>query len=183
MRTTVKILLLIAILISQACVKYNPPKRPQHKQKYDKQLEEMNKKLVVIYQNAIKEYIKKRGWNMDSTATGIWYGIYKGDTTAYKPKDGDQVTVAYTLELINGKTCYNYDPAHAITFTVNHSEVLIGLNDVIQYIPEGCSAHVIIPPYFAYGIPGDGKCVPRNAIVVLDLHLLNVQKAKSNQSH
>ncbi len=178
-KTNITALLLALVIALAGCIKNNPPKRETQKRGFDEKYIKINKQLVTEYQKIIKAYIKRQGWQMDSTGTGMWYEIYE-KTGGYIPKDGDKVTIAYKVYLLNGKLCYSSDSSGVKTFTVNHSAVISGLNDAVQLMPEGSKARFIIPPYRAYGLTGDGKCVPPNSIIIYDIQLLEVQKAKSH---
>ena len=52
--------------------------------------------------------------------------------------------------------------------------VLSGVSQAIAQLQEGDSAVFIFPPNLAYGLPGDGHRVPRRAIIVYELRILNV---------
>ncbi len=172
----------ITILILAGCIKHNPPTYQKRQTIFDSSLININRKLVRQSQFIIKKYIKYKGWQMDSTPTGIWYMFYK-KTNNYKPKDGDKVTIRYTVRLLNGKLCYSSDSLGEKTFTINHSAIISGLNEAVQLMPLGSRAIFIIPPYRAYGLTGDDKCIPPNSIIIYDIYLTNIQRAKSNLNH
>ena len=171
------IYILAFVLVFSGCVKRNvlviEPK------KTDDTLININKRLVRDYQRIIKFYIAKKGWKMDSTGTGMWYQIYY-KTNGYIPKSGDKVTIDYTIRLLNGKVCYSSDSLGPKVFTIDNSAVISGLNDAVQLMPVGSKARFIIPPYRAYGLSGDGDKVPPNSIIICDIYLKNVQRAKSH---
>ncbi len=170
-------ILLLSLLILGSCVKRNvlviQPKNNNDT------LININKRLVRGYQKVIKYYIAKKGWKMDSTGTGMWYQIYV-KTNGYIPQSGDKVTIDYKISLLNGKVCYSSDSLGEKVFVIDNDAVIPGLNDAVQLMPIGSKARFIIPPYYAYGLSGDGNRVPPNSIILLDVYLKKVQRAKSH---
>ncbi len=173
---------LLITVVFASCIEHNPPHYQKKQTIFDSSLININRKLVRQSQFTIKQYIKHKGWQMDSTPTGIWYMFYH-KTNNYKPKDGDKVTIKYTVRLLNGKLCYSSDSSGEKTFTINHSAIISGLNEAVQLMPLGSKAVFIIPPYRAYGLTGDGQCIPPNSIIIYDIYLTNIQRAKSNLNH
>ena len=166
--------LLISILLLASCVKTNrPTKSIQHKD-YEQKLIEINKYLVEKDQQIIADFVKEHGWNMHRDSAGMWYEILSQGTGPY-PKDGDHVVVEYRVELLDGTVCYDSDSLGLKTFRVNHSNVIRGLNDAVQMLRLGGTGRFIFPPYMAYGLLGDQKCIPPRSIVIYYIKLVEIK--------
>ncbi len=166
--------LIMIVLILPSCIKTNKPSRPEHKSNYEEKLVEINKYLVEKDQQTIADYVKAKGWKMHQDSAGMWYEIIKQGTGPY-PKDNDVVVIAYRLQLLDGTLCYSSDSLGYKTFKVNHSNVIRGLNDAVQMLRLGGEGRFIFPPYMAYGLLGDQKCVPPRSIVIYYIKLVEIK--------
>jgi FKBP-type peptidyl-prolyl cis-trans isomerase len=48
-----------------------------------------------------------------------------------------------------------------------------GLNQGLRMLKPGAEAIFILPPFLAYGLPGDGKKIPSRAVIVYRITILN----------
>ncbi len=174
MRSHYLILLVLSLFFS-SCIKVNKPKPVEDKYKnYSQKLIEINRYLVKKDQEIIADYVKHKGWNMQRDSTGLWYEILVQGTGPY-PKDGDEVVIDYRVELLNGKLCYSSDSLGEMSFKVNHSNVIRGLNDGVQKLRVGGKGRFIIPPYLGYGLLGDQKCIPPRSIILYYITLKSIK--------
>ncbi len=171
---TISLILTFTLLLS-SCVKQNYPKPKKHVN-IEKKLMLYNRRLVYLEQKQIKDFIKKHHLKMDSTGTGMWYKFLKHGNGQF-PKDGDQVIFAYQMQLLNHKLCNSKKDTVGIKrFTINHSYEISGLNEALQMMDQGSEAIFIIPPYLAYGLSGDGKCIPPYSTLIYKIKLLKIIK-------
>jgi FKBP-type peptidyl-prolyl cis-trans isomerase len=138
-------------------------------------LEKVNQFLVEKDEERIRSFIKRRGWEMEQTGTGLWYQINR-DQAGESIETGDFVKMNYAIRLLDGTLCYSSDSAGAKQFIAGQQESIVGLQEGIQKLSEGDKARFIIPPHLAYGLIGDEKKIPARAILVYSVHVLEVQK-------
>ncbi len=168
------LILIIFIQLLGSCIKSNQPSPPPHKDNYEEKLIQINKYLIEKDQRIIEDYVKTQGWNMKRDSAGMWFEILKQGSGPI-PKDGNVVKIEYKVWLLNGKLCYSSDSTGLISFRVNHSNVIRGLNDAVQMLHLGGEGRFIFPPYMAYGLLGDQKCIPTRSIVVYYIKLVEIK--------
>ncbi len=170
---------LVSILISfvffSSCSNKNDQKKERINPEVLKQhLVNTNKIVVHNESGKINNYIKARQWNMVSTGTGLRYMIYhKGEgSTAVA---GQVIKLKYSVELLDSTKCYSAEENDPVEFVVNQSEQIRGLHEVALYLKKGDKARAILPPHLAYGIAGDNNKIPKQAILVFDLEVLDIK--------
>lgn len=122
----------------------------------------------------IGNYVNRRGWDMDTTNSGLWYMIIEKGTGP-DVAEGKLVTIEYEISLLDGTICYSSEKSGPKKFIVGSGNVESGLAEGILLIKEGAEAVFILPPYLAYGIPGDQKRIPPNASLVYYVKLIKVE--------
>jgi len=98
----------------------------------------------------------------DSTTDGIYY-IETLAGTGENPKDGDQLNLSYTLNLIDGQSIgsnTNY------SCKVGDSNLIAGFNSGIKKMKKGGKAIFIIPYDMAYGVAGFNQ----NGIILIPMY-------------
>ncbi|WP_439185134.1 FKBP-type peptidyl-prolyl cis-trans isomerase [Carboxylicivirga taeanensis] len=171
---SIKALLIFVCLISAAACKEAPDKK---KRITSEMLLEMNKKMVAVEANVIEQYIADNDLEMQKSGTGYYYRLDKrgtGDTI----RNQDVVTLAYTTRLLDGTVCYASATDGLMEFTVGRGHVEAGLEQFVQMLQPGATAKLILPPYLAHGVSGDGNKIPKLAIVIMDIEVLEVQRSR-----
>jgi len=133
-----------------------------------------NKKMILIEQEKIDSFISNNNYLMEETKTGIHYLISevgKGD----KPKNLAEVVLKYNIKLLDNSYCYSSDSSGVLQIKIGQSNEPTGLQEVLQLIPCGSKAKIIIPSYLAYGISGDGNKIGSGASLVYTIELLKVK--------
>lgn len=134
------------------------------------QLIEANRALVEKDKQRIACFIKRNNWNMQETETGLWFEILDtGEGSASRP--GLLATIDYKVSLLDSTICYTSDESGLKTFEIGRGGVESGLEQGILLLNEGARARLIIPPYLAYGLPGDGNKIPARSIIIYELEL------------
>ncbi|MFC2176479.1 FKBP-type peptidyl-prolyl cis-trans isomerase [Bacteroidota bacterium] len=133
----------------------------------------VNKDLVESETEDVEHYIKRHGWNMISTGTGLRYQIYK-EGTGRKVEEGKAVRFNYETSLLTGKTCYTSKKYGPKEFLVGKGGVESGLEEAVLYLREGDRAKIILPSHLAFGLLGDEDCIPKRATVVYDIEITTV---------
>ena len=134
---------------------------------------EVNRFLVEKDNELIDAFIRRRGWDMKKTDYGYWYAVIRKGQ-GQQIRKGDVVLVNYRESLLDGTLCYSSEESGPKRLATGRGEVIPGLEEGLSYLHGGDSAVFIIPPSLAYGLPGDGKRIPRRAIIVYELRILEV---------
>lgn len=133
-----------------------------------------NRILTDSEREDIRHLLTRKQWNMDSTGTGLRYSIYrKGEGP--RVETGKVVTLAYEISLITGKVCYTSAQKGPKTFTVGKGGVESGLEEAVLLMRQGDRARLVLPSHLAHGLPGDGDCIPRRAVVIYDIEITSVR--------
>ena len=141
----------------------------------DEMLVRINKYLVQKDVELIESYAKRRQWNVTQTESGLFYEIYErgsGDSV----RNGRQVTINYTLSLLDGTVCYSSDQSGPKTFRLGRSREESGLEQGLLMMRAGDKAHLILPPHLAHGLLGDVEKIPARSVIVYDIELVKVSK-------
>jgi len=160
------------------------------KQKQEKQsqrvtpqmLLEMNKKMVGAESEIIDKYIVDNHLEMQTSPTGLRYNIIKAPNGPLI-KDGDAVSLKYTTSLLDSTVCYSSDKNGLMNFVVGKAQVEAGLEEAIVLFSKGAKATLILPPYLAHGIAGDGNKIPKLAIIIMDIEVMDVQSASDVETN
>jgi FKBP-type peptidyl-prolyl cis-trans isomerase len=104
--------------------------------------------------------------------SGLQYSIIKAGYGG-RPQPIDDVDVAYTGMLINGKVFDGTEPLTPAHFTVN--KLIPGWTEALSLMRVGDKWHLVIPANLAYGARGAGEgLIPPNQTLVFDMELLKV---------
>lgn len=167
---TVATCLLLGLL---GCDTSQPVEPPVNPSKLKQPLIEANKSLVEVEEEDIENFISRKKWEMMETGSGLRYLIYeKGQ--GRKAEEGVVVQCAYETSLLTGKVCYNSDDLGPKEFLVGRGGVESGLEEAVLLLREGDKVKLILPSHLAFGLVGDDDCIPKKAVVVYDLELVNV---------
>lgn len=117
---------------------------------------ELNSRAILLENEEIDLYIKRHEWEMTKTGSGLRYMIlHEGD--GERPTEGTAVTLNYKTYLLTGEEIDNSEKSGPIHFTVNKSEAIPALHEVVQLMKLGSKARIVIPAHLAYGVSGDGN--------------------------
>ena len=153
---------------------YLATKKSEKKETVGKSLEKVNRYLLEAENKEIDNYVRRHRWKMKTTGTGLRYEVYKqGNGPAVK--EGDHVVLNYRTFLINGNLIYTSDVLGPKVFEVGHGGVERGLEEAILFLRKGDKAHVILPSHLAFGLNGDGNKIPKRAIVIYDVELIDIK--------
>ncbi len=169
---------LLLMLIFLALLSCSPRKRqeePTPKRTVSEEtLMHTNRYLVEKDEERIQRFIERHGWKMTRTGTGLWYQIYE-QGNGPKVTEGKEVTINYTVSLLDGTVCYSSREKGPKTFIAGHGSVPAGLEQGILLMHRGDKARFILPPFLAYGVPGDRKKIPPRSVVVYEVEVINVK--------
>lgn len=152
--------------------KYTPP-APVSKEDLREALIHQNRQLIREEMESINAYEERHGLDMDTTSTGLHYLITE-KTVGRKAGLMKDITISYKAGLLDGSVCYSSDSSGLLTFTLGQSNQPSGLQEGLLLMREGEKAMMIVPSYLAYGVTGDGVCVPGSASVIFHVKLEKV---------
>jgi FKBP-type peptidyl-prolyl cis-trans isomerase FkpA len=168
-------LFIFAILLSGcSCHHQKEPVTEEQYQATKKQMIEVNRILIKKDEQRIKGYIERQGLKMYKTETGLWYSIIQ-EGKGPRIEAGRVVRLAFSLSLLEGTECYNSKIVGNKEFLVGKGGVEAGLEEGVLMLREGSKAEFIMPPHLAYGLPGDGDCIPARAIIHYKVEVLSIK--------
>ena len=95
---------------------------------------------------------------------------------APSPNAGSVAVVHYTGWLTNGtKFDSSVDRGEPFSFTVGMSEVIAGWDIAVARMRVGDKVKLTIPPELGYGEAGYPGAIPKNATLIFEVELLEVQ--------
>jgi len=142
---------------------------------YKQKLEKINKVLLDKDTENIQQFIKRRGWDMKTSQSGLWYMIYKSGE-GEKVKKNNLIELKYKTWLIDGSLIYSSDSLGIKNFRVGQGGVEPGLEEGVLLLNQGSCARFILPPHLAHGIVGDGDKIPGRAILVYDIEVIRLNQ-------
>lgn len=117
---------------------------------------EGNKEIMRLEQGEMELFIKRYGWKMERSGTGLYYQILSpGHGSLFH--EGDTVTLKYRTFLLSGKRIYDSESDGLKTFKVARSEEIVALHEMATLLRPGAKARLVIPSHLAYGVSGDGN--------------------------
>lgn len=166
---------ILCIVISGCNLKEdNPPSTKKSPDDYTESLIELNRQDLATEEEQISDYLRRYGWEMTRTGTGLRYMIYsKGK--GIQAENGMKVKIRYTASLLNGIECYNSEKDGPMEFILGAGDEINGLEEGILYMKEGDKAKLIVPSHLGYGLPGDMNKIPRKSTLVFDIEILELE--------
>lgn len=171
-----KLFLIFGLSLQFACGwREHPVNQSEQAESANEQLKGANVQLLARDIELIESFIKRRGWDMQKTESGLFYSIYEqGEGTA--AQFGDIISLDYTVSLLDGTICYSSDNYGPLVFTVGQGGVEAGLEQAVLMLRPGDKARLILPPFLAHGLLGDLNKIPPRAVIVYELEVLSVKK-------
>ncbi len=168
--------IILIICSLAACNSANSPSEPPvfDTKKAKESLEKANRVLVNTEEEKINDFVRRYGWDMKKTGSGLRYMIYKeGDGP--KVEKGKLVSLAYDTRFLTGDIVYSSKEDGLLTFLVGRGGVPSGLEEGILLLQQGDRAKFILPSHLAFGLLGDDERIPPRAVLVYDVEVLNLQ--------
>mgnify|MGYP006160203711 FL=1 len=169
-------LIIMVVMFWSACQQKGTQQNPvQNSQQLKENMMDANRIMHEHEEVDIENYIKRAGWEMTTSPTGLRYHVYEeGDG-----KVGEEGMVAifnFETKLINGKVCYSSEENGTKQFLIGKPIVERGLDEAMQLLKVGDRAKLILPSHLAFGLVGDDNCVPRKAILIYDVQIIDFVK-------
>jgi FKBP-type peptidyl-prolyl cis-trans isomerase FkpA len=122
----------------------------------------------------IEQYIRRRGWKMNLTASGIYWMTLaegKGDSA----RVGQTASVSYDIYLLDGTECYSSDSAGPRDVHIGEDYVESGLHEALQMMKSGEKKRFILPSHLAHGLTGDQEKIPPRSSVVYEVEVHSIR--------
>ena len=178
-RQTVMYLFIFLLILAHMGCKTKTEEHTAPKSLDDHIMMNTNRIVTVSEESIIDDYIKRYQWKMNKTGSGLRYMIYK-TTSGKKTGQGDVVTLNYSLELINGQPCYSSANDGPKKFIIGKSTVERGLEEGVLLMKKGERAKFILPSHLGNGFQGDMRKIPKKAILIYDVELVDVIQLNNN---
>ncbi|MCG8310538.1 MAG: FKBP-type peptidyl-prolyl cis-trans isomerase [Cytophagales bacterium] len=121
----------------------------------------------------IDEYIANNNWTASVEENyGIRYVVHKNGDQNVTADFGDNVTVAYQGELLDGTV---FDTGNLQTELGNGS-LIVGFEAGVSQLHLEDSATILIPSVYAYGKAGSGSAIQPNTPILFGIDVLKVTK-------
>lgn len=133
-----------------------------------------NRKMITLENEEIDLFIKRYGWNMIKTGTGLRYEVLIQGKGEYL-KEGDPVELVFSTQFLTGDTVYTSQMNGNKIFTINKTDEIVALHEAMLHLKRGAKARLVIPSHLAYGISGDGDKIIGQHALVMHIELLNTK--------
>ena len=137
-------------------------------------METANRYLLNEEEEEIDRYVKRHGFEMVSTGTGLRYQILKQGSDK-QIESGQMVSLEYELHSLTGELIYSSEREGIRRFIVGDGSVETGLDEAMTHLHCGDVAKVIIPFHLAYGLHGDDRSIPEYATLVYTIKIIDNQ--------
>jgi FKBP-type peptidyl-prolyl cis-trans isomerase FkpA len=171
------IMLLMLLLTGASC--HNSDKGPPRKNPTEADLVQINKYLVKKDQQTIANFAARKGWEMQTTKTGLWYMIVSHGNGA-PATEGNIAVLNYAVYLLDGTLCYSSDSLGVKKFRIGQGNVETGLEEGVLLLRQGDKARFIMPPYLSHGLLGDSDKIPARSIILYEVELLAIHDTGNN---
>jgi FKBP-type peptidyl-prolyl cis-trans isomerase len=157
-----------------ACNSESPSGGKVPEKKAAESLLKTNHYLVKQEKEEIENYIRRHGWQMQETGSGLRYEIVSKGTGEQAVK-GNVAVLDYTCRLITGDIVYSSQKDGAKTFVIGHGGVESGLEEAVLLLHRGDKARLVIPSHLAFGLLGDDNKIPPRATLIYEIELIDLK--------
>lgn len=135
---------------------------------------DLNRYFVQKDRERIQNYIERKSLTMTESPTGLWYQIIK-EGSGKTFTDNDKIVMEYSCSLLDGTVCYTSEKFGNKELVLGRSQMEPGMNQGLRMLSPGAQAILIMPPFLAYGLIGDGKMIPSRAVIVYNVKILQTE--------
>jgi FKBP-type peptidyl-prolyl cis-trans isomerase len=167
-------IVLILICVSSFSCRNNSEKPVVNNKPGLDEMAELNRYFVQKDRERIQNYAERKGLTMTESATGLWFHITKQGEGQYY-SDNEKIIFEYECSLLDGTKCYSSQALGPKEVVLGRSSMEPGLNEGLRMLKPGGEAIFILPPFLAYGLPGDGKMIPSRAVIVYNVNILRAE--------
>jgi FKBP-type peptidyl-prolyl cis-trans isomerase FkpA len=143
-----------------------------HNKPGKEELANINKYLIQKDREKIQNYIERKKLPMKESSSGLWYYIIK-EGSGKLIGQNDRISFDYECSLLDGTVCYKSSELGPKECIIGKSELESGLVEGLRLLRPGGEAVFILPPFLAFGLPGDGKSIPSRSVIVYNIKVRN----------
>lgn len=134
------------------------------------------KKMEALKNQAgdFEKWVKANYPTAKGTGTGLYY-IMEKEGTGEQAASGKNVSVHYSLKLLDGKVVDESYSRGPLPFTLGTGQVIKGWEEGIALMKVGAKCKLIIPYWLAYGEAGMGGTIPPSATLLFDTELVEIK--------
>ena len=167
--------ILIVFLLTSAFSCSNGKSGITRVRKPDKgEMADLNRYLIQKDRDRILNYGERKGLNLKESSTGLFYQI-KQEGTGSRLTDKSTISMEYRCSLLDGTECYSSEKLGPRQIELGKTQIETGLNEGLRMLNYGAEAVFILPPYLAFGFPGDGKMIPPRSVIVYEVKISAVK--------
>lgn len=169
-------LLILLVLFIAACDQRNNSATLETAEPdpYKQSLLDANKARVKVENRKIKNFVKRNGWDVITTGTGLRYLIYEKGSGP-KAQKGSTAIINYTIKLLDGTLSYSSDLDGTKGIQLGKAQIENGVDEGILLMHVGDKAKFILPSHLAHGLVGDGNKIPSHSVLVYDVELIDLK--------
>ncbi len=137
---------------------------------------QFEKERAEKYQELCQSFMAKNKEReaVHETESGLQYEVLE-EGTGEPPKDSNVVKVHYHGSFVDGQvfdsSITRNEPAE---FGVQ--DVIAGWTEALKLMPVGSKWRLFVPPHLGYGEAGSPPTIPSNAVLIFEVHLIEILK-------
>lgn len=166
--------LIVLLLFTLLSCRNNPERTVSSSGPGKNEMADLNRYFVQKDKERIQNYIERKKLNLIESPTGLWYKIIK-EGEGMLLRDNNKVTIDYECSLLDGTVCYSSKKLGPKELILGKSVMEPGMNEGLRLLKPGAEAIFIFPPFLAYGLIGDQKMIPPQAIIVYNVNILHAE--------
>ena len=117
----------------------------------------------------IREYIKEKGYTVDSTKNSLYYTFVSKGSGTTSPTVEDTAKAYYIGYYLDGKV-FDKKIRPSTPFEFPIKTVILGWQEALPLMKNGDKMTIFVPSALGYGTSGSGS-IPGNAILIFDIEL------------
>ena len=159
---------LVLFLAFTSCNREVPEadKAPLPEKKIKDQFVTANNLLAKKEDDEMDQYARLHQIPFIKTPSGVRYFVFKPSEKGDSIIPGMQVSMDYTLQLLDGTVAYSSETEGRRSFVVGHDDIESGLHLGVQYLKRGDKALIMMPSALAHGLLGDRKKIPPHMPII-----------------
>ncbi len=112
---------------------------------------------------------------MEQTSSGLRYMIFQKSSEGELAKEGQLATMRVKIELLDGRVCDETPLGKTETLVIDKSDKESGVHEALKLMRKGERAKLILPSYLGHGLLGDRTKIPPQAVLYIDLELIDLR--------
>lgn len=137
---------------------------------------EINRYMVKRNFELVESFVRRTGWDMQRTETGLWYMILKNGEGRF-PEKGDKIVIRQKIKLLDGSPVGLEESEMVRSFAVSEGKVEAGIEEGVLFMKRGGEARFILPPHLSNGDFGYSNKIPPGSILIYELTLVDISSA------